>query len=166
MHSWQRTIRRGAIAAITAVAVLAACSSSTGTTGTTGGGTDTVSAARTQVVAKINQLRATSALPALTEWTAGETCANGEAAADAAANQAHSTFGNCGESAQNECPGWPALAQLSTGCVQTMWNEGPGSDFSLHGDYTNIASTTYTKVAVGITLTSSGTVWSVLNFSP
>ncbi len=163
MRYWRRAALDVATLTVITLAVLTACSSGTGTTGTTG--TDSLTTTRTQVVARINQLRADSSLPALTEWTAGETCANGEASADAAANQVHSTFGNCGESAQNECPAWTALAQLATGCVQTMWNEGPG-DFSTHGDYTNMASATYTRVAVGIALTSSGTVWSVLNFAP
>jgi uncharacterized protein YkwD len=156
----------GTILSIAALVSLAACGNGTGTIGTTGGTTDTLRTARTQVVAAINQFRATLSLPALAESTTTESCADTEAAADAAANTPHSTFTQCGESAQNECPDWPALAQLATGCVPAMWNEGPGTDYSTHGEYTNMVSTGYTKVAVGVTITSSGAVWSVVNFAP
>jgi hypothetical protein len=149
--------------ALTAAVMLAVgCDSSSSMT--TAPGADSVAVARTQAVAHINQLRATLALPALTEWTAGESCADGQAQADNAAGTTHSAFGTCGEFAQDECPDWPALSQVVAGCMQTFWNEGPGSDFTTHGDYTNMASTTYTKVAVGIYLTPSHTVWAVINF--
>jgi len=146
-----------------AVTLAAGCDSKGGTTTTPPA--DSLATTRTQAVARINQFRATLSLPALTEWSAGESCANGQAQADNAAGTTHSTFGTCGESAQNECPAWPALSQVVTGCLPAMWNEGPGSDFATHGDYTNMASTTYTKVAVGIYLTPSNTVWAAMNFA-
>jgi hypothetical protein len=90
---------------------------------------------------------------------------DGEAAKDAAAKKAHSTFGSCSESAQNECPGWPGSnATVLDGCLLSMWKEGPGADFQAHGHYINMASTTYTKVACGFHRLPDGSVWAIQNF--
>jgi hypothetical protein len=156
-------LRIASVAALTAAAMATAgCDGTNGTTAP--GSTDSVLTTRTQIVARINELRATLSLPALTEWSTGESCADGQAHTDATAGTPHSAFGVCGEFAQNECPTWPALSQIATGCLQAMWNEGPGSDFTTHGHYTTMTSTTYTKVAVGIYLTPSNAVWAVMNF--
>lgn len=147
-----------------AVGVATGCSSGSDSTGTTGA--DSVATARSQVVARINQLRATVSLPALTEWTAQAGCADTQAHTDAAANASHTAFGTCQEAAQNECPGWPAMSQIAATCVEQMWNEGPGADFNTHGHYINMTSTSYHKVAVGFYTTSTGTVWALMNFAP
>jgi len=49
-------------------------------------------------------------------------------------------------------------------CLQMMWAEGPGSDFSAHGHYLNMSSTNYTKVACGFYVTPQGTVWTLQDF--
>jgi hypothetical protein len=49
---------------------------------------DPVAVARTQTYDRINQLRASVALPPLTVWTGGEDCADGQALADYTADAA------------------------------------------------------------------------------
>jgi uncharacterized protein YkwD len=139
------------------------CSSDSGTSGTTGG--NQLTAARAAVVSQINQLRAAASLPALTEWTAEESCADGEAQTDAAADSSYKAFGSCGEAAENECQNYPSTSEVATGCAVQMWAEGPG-DFSTHGDYTNMSNTTYHKVAIGFATTSTGTYWAIMAFAP
>lgn len=119
----------------------------------------------------INQYRATLGLPAYKRWTAEETCANGEATNDQAhPSTPHWSFKQpggppCGESAQNECPGWPGPAStMIPQCLQMMWNEGPGADFSMHGHYINMSSTSYTQVACGFYTLPDGSVWAVQDF--
>jgi hypothetical protein len=78
---------------------------------------------------------------------------------------AHGAFGQCGEFAQNECPGWPAPAEkMITGCLKAMWDEGPGDFNSGHGHYINMSSTKYALVACGFYTTPSGDIWSVQDF--
>jgi hypothetical protein len=127
---------------------------------------DPVAVARTQTYDRINQLRASVALPPLTVWTGGEGCADGQALADYTADTPHSTFGQCGESAQNECPGWPAISQIPTDCLQAMWDEGPGSDPQTHGHYINLTNTSYHQVAVGFYVSPTNVVWATMNFAP
>ena len=87
-----------------------------------------------------------------------------EAASDGMTGTAHGAFGMCGEGAQNECPGWPGPpASMITGCLELMWNEGPGDDFATHGHYINMSNTGYTRVACGFAEANDG-VWSVQNF--
>ncbi|MFO0661228.1 MAG: hypothetical protein U0165_15555 [Polyangiaceae bacterium] len=50
------------------------------------------------------------------------------------------------------------------GCLQMMWDEGPGSDFSQHGHYINMSSTSYTMAACGFYTGSDGSTWAVQNF--
>ena len=152
--------------------VLAACSSSSDAStanGDGGGGTgagDTYAADRTLCVDTINQYRATIGLPAYTEWTDGESCADGEAKSDSSTGKAHGAFGTCNENAQDECPGWPGsdVATSLKGCLQQMWNEGPGTDFSTHGHYINMSSKQYSQVACGFFVTTDGSLWAVQNF--
>ena len=117
-------------------------------------------------VDKINQYRATLSLPALARVPAKEACADGQSKTDALANKAHSAFGQCSEFAQNECPGWPTsnMQQSLDGCLQMMWNEGPGADFNTHGHYINMSSTKYTKVFCGFYDMGNGKFWSVQDF--
>lgn len=160
---------------------LAACSSGddstsaaggdggTGGSGSDGQGTgpgDTNAANRKLCVDTINQYRATLSLPAYTEWNDGESCADGEAESDSKSGKAHGAFGTCKESAQDECPGWPGndIAGSIKGCLQQMWNEGPGSDFATHGHYINMSSSKYSQAACGFYVTTDGKLWAVQNF--
>ena len=119
---------------------------------------------RQQCVDQINAYRATLGLPPYARWKSGEACADDEARQDSETNQAHGAFGQCGEHAQNECPGWPSVEATVTGCLEMMWAEGPGEPFSEHGHYINMSSTQYTEVACGFYETPSGSVWAVQNF--
>lgn len=112
----------------------------------------------------INMYRGTLGLPPLARWFDAEVCSDGEAMMDGASGTPHGAFGQCGEFAQNECPGWPGPPEaMITGCLELMWNEGPGEDFNTHGHYINMSSTSYTKVACGFADGMNG-VWSVQNF--
>jgi hypothetical protein len=136
--------------------------------GGTGGGGSTGSSypeAAEKCVQLINEYRASIGLSAYQRWTDGEACADDEARKDAEMNQPHGSFGSCGESAQNTCPGWSGTpASIIGPCLQAMWDEGPGSDFSTHGHYINMSSTIYTRVACGFYVTPGGRVWTVQDF--
>lgn len=74
--------------------------------------------------------------------------------------RAHGAFGQCGELAQNECPGWAGPpADMIGDCLQLMWDEGPGG-----GHYDNMASEGYSEAACGFYQLSDGDVWAVQNF--
>lgn len=113
----------------------------------------------------INMYRATLGLAPYARWTAEETCGNAQAQSDSQTGTAHGAFGMCTESAQNECPGWPAPPEtMIIGCLQAMWNEGPGADFATHGHYINMSSTQYRQAACGFYTTPAGRIWSVQDF--
>ncbi len=113
----------------------------------------------------INKYRATLNLPPYARWTENETCTDGQAQADAAADTAHSAFGMCGEWAQNECPGWPGPPDgMIDQCLAQMWAEGPGDFNSGHGHYINMSSTQYTKVSCGFYVLADGSVWATQDF--
>lgn len=113
----------------------------------------------------INMYRATLDLPPYERWLETESCSDDEARSDSMTGQAHGAFGQCGERAQNECPGWPGPPlQMIDSCLELMWAEGPGEDFNAHGHYINMSSTQYTKVACGFHETEDGSVWAVQNF--
>ena len=121
----------------------------------------------------INAYRATLSLPPLTRWCGNASCEDGQCSADDAANTAHSAFGKCGEFGQCECPGWGGdpLSSID-GCLQSMWNEGPGpsgcsSDpncFEMHGHYLIMSSTSYSTVECGFNTDSSGGWWGVQDY--
>lgn len=116
-------------------------------------------------VDRINQFRwLCQCLPPLERWTDAETCTDSQSGADQSTGGAHQNFGMCNENAQNTCPDWPSEDQVINGCLQMMWDEGPGEPFSAHGHYINMSSTSYTKVACG-RASASGGVWSNQNFS-
>jgi hypothetical protein len=122
-------------------------------------------AATEDCVDAINKDRATLGLPAYTRWTVEESCVDGQAAADAASGTPHSAFGQCTEHAQDECPGWPGPPEQMIGqCLAAMWAEGPGTDFSKHGHYINMSSTSYTQVACGFHVLGDGSVWATQDF--
>lgn len=119
-------------------------------------------------VARINQLRwHCQCLPPLKRWKGGEKCASKHAKHDSKRG-IHAGFndGICEPKgwAQNECPGWPSTADVIDGCLQAMWDEGPGKRFSKHGHYINMSSARYEQVACSFAKGPGGEVWSVQNF--
>jgi hypothetical protein len=136
--------------------------SADGDASTGDGGDDSV---QQLCVDTINMYRGTLGLPAYERWVDAEVCSDGEAESDSQTMQPHGAFGSCGESAQNECPGWPAPPEgMIESCLAAMWAEGPGEDFQAHGHYINMSSTSYSRVACGFFTTGSGDVWAVQNF--
>ena len=119
-------------------------------------------------VARINQLRwKCQCLPPLRRWNGGEKCANQHAKYDAKRG-IHAGFDDeiCKPQglAQNECPAWPSTKRVVNGCLQAMWDEGPGKRFSKHGHYINMSKPEYEAVACGFAKTPDGEIWSVQNF--
>jgi hypothetical protein len=120
-------------------------------------------------VNRINQFRCECQhLPPLGRWTDGEACADQMAAYDSQhPGMPHAAFraGVCsGGNAQNECPAWPSVDATISGCLQQMWDEGPG-DFNMgHGHYINMSNTSYTHVACGFATDAMGGVYAVQNF--
>jgi hypothetical protein len=119
-------------------------------------------------VARINQLRwKCQCLPPLGRWKGGEACANKHAKHDSKQGM-HAGFngGICKPKgmAQNECPAWPSKSAVIEGCLQAMWDEGPGKRFSKHGHYLNMSNPRYEHVACGFAKSADGEVWSVQNF--
>ena len=144
-------------------------------------GTSQDSAAAAQVLALINQARASAGLPALTILAGLET-----------SSSAHNMTmaGGCGLS--HQCPGEPALgdretaagvhwtaagenigeggpvadtsaaiAQMAVGLTQSMLDEKPPND----GHRQNILSSTFTHIGIAVYRDSSGTVWLTQDFS-
>lgn len=117
-------------------------------------------------VDRINQFRwECQCLPPLQRWTDGEACTDQQSADDQATNSAHGNFGACGENAQNSCPNWGSETDVVNGCLQAMWDEGPGEPFEEHGHYINMSNLGYTKVACGFSTSAEG-VWANQNFAP
>lgn len=119
-------------------------------------------------VARINQFRwECQCMPPLARWTEAESCADQHAEYDSTRSP-HSGFrdGICsmGGFGQNECPGWPSVDSTISGCLQAMWDEGPGEPFSEHGHYLNMTNTSFSMVACGFYTTPGGDVWAVQNF--
>jgi len=119
-------------------------------------------------VARINQLRwSCQCLPPLQRWKDGEKCAGKQAKHDSKRG-IHAAFNDdvCKPKgrAQNECPGWPSTPEVIHGCLQAMWDEGPGKRFSKHGHYLNMSNAEYEQVACGFAKSSDGQIWSVQNF--
>jgi len=131
---------------------------------------------------KINELRATKGLGPYARWTDGESCADQQAAADEASGNPHGSFGDCGESAQNECLGGGA-ANIES-CLDMMWAEKdqagcagcdacagaytpdcPDCDFygdqtgQQCGHYVNMRAEYFTMAACGFS-----TSWATINF--
>lgn len=120
-------------------------------------------------VDRINQLRwECQCLPPLGRWTGGEACAEEHAQYDSERNEAHAGFSadicDSGGWAQNECPGWGSIERTVSGCLQAMWDEGPGPWGPEHGHYINMTNPDYSMVACGFHTTGEGRVWAVQNF--
>lgn len=118
-------------------------------------------------VDRINQLRwECQCLGPLARWTDGEACADAMAEHDHDANRAHGASGAnmCDWGfGQNECPGWGDTEQCIEGCLQMMWDEGPGSFFGGSGHYINMTTSNHSQVACGFHEGNNG-AWSVQNF--
>ena len=111
--------------------------------------------------------RATLYFAPVTRCIAEEACTDGVAKSDSASGTAHGAFGACKESAQDECPGWPSVASIAGGsssCLDQMWAEGPGADYSMHGHYINMSNPKYKMVACGYTTTATGKIWAAQDF--
>ncbi len=145
------------------VAALCGCDDSGESWSPDGDSSDPLNAWRQACVNRINDYRSGIGLPAYARWTDAEYCSDSEAQSDSETDDPHGAFGQCGESAQNECPGWPSYQDIIDGCLQMMWDEGPG-DFAGHGHYLNMSSTSYTRASCGFYETADGSVWSVQNF--
>lgn len=131
---------------------------------TTGDPVDPWESARQRCVDEINMYRGTLGLPPYQRWDAAEVCVDEEALLDGQANQPHGSFGMCGESAQNECPGYGGpVEDALVGCLAQMWAEGPGEDFNKHGHYINMSSQQYTRVACGFAEVD-GSLWMAQDF--
>lgn len=131
--------------------------------GGSGGSGDPMDALRDACVARINAFRATEGKAPYERWREAEACSDQQSQADSTSG-AHANFGDCGEWAQNTCPGWGSTDQVIQGCLQAMWDEGPGEPFSEHGHYINMSSTQYTKVACGFFQMPNGEIWANQNF--
>lgn len=122
-------------------------------------------------VRRINQFRCECQhLPPLARWTEGEACADMMAEYDHEhPGEAHAAFraGICSPrgSGQNECPGWPSVDATISGCLQQMWDEGPGDFYGPppHGHYINMSSTSFSRVACGFYQGTRG-VYALQNF--
>ena len=132
--------------------------------GSGGSSADPFDQARQRCLERINQFRATEGKPPYERWSAIESCTDGEARKDSMSGKAHDAFPECGEAAQNECPGYKSLDDTLGRCLDQMWAEGPGADFQKHGHYLNMSSTRHSRVACGFYQTPSGSVWAIQNF--
>ena len=131
----------------------------------TGGRGQELDAASAACVERINGFRATLSLEPLDRWAGAESCADGQAETDSQhPEEAHYSFQECDEYAQNECPGWASYDDIVQGCLLAMWDEGPGEPYEDHGHYINMSNTAYTEVACGFYTTPDGYVWSVQDF--
>jgi|GEM_PF-1935350 len=109
----------------------------------------------------INAYRASIGRSALTLKNDATTnsCVDKQSADDGAIGAAHRNFGKCGESAQNECPGWGGeTGTAQNGCLKMMWGEGPGG-----GHYENMANAAYRQVSCGYAQVG-GKLWMIQNF--
>jgi hypothetical protein len=157
--------------------------SAQGGSGNGGNPGDPLNAQRQACVDKINELRATKGLAPYDRWTAAESCADQQATSDEQSGNAHGSFGDCGESAQNECLGGGGDI---AGCLDSMWDEKnqngcsgcdacadgynpdcPNCDFygdstgDVCGHYVNMSAKYLSRVACGF---SSAGGWATIDF--
>ena len=152
-------MRKISVIVMVSLLFVASCGSSSTTGGDAGGGSSSNPTAAQDCVDRINAFRATIGLAALSRWTDGEACADGEAQSDSETGTPHDAFGQCDEFAQNECPDYDSTDRILEVCLQLMWDEGPGG-----GHYDNMTNVGYTEVACGFHQMASGLWWSVQNF--
>lgn len=159
-----------------------------GGSGGNGGGSDPHEASHVACVDKINALRSTKGLPALTRWKEAEACVDQQASEDAMTGTAHGAWSSgkydCNGKGQNECPGWGEDGIES--CLDSMWGEKdqagcagcdacadaynpecPGCDFygqatgDTCGHYVNMSAKYVTRVACGFSAEGG---WDAINF--
>lgn len=136
----------------------ASSSSSSSSGGTSSGGG--AGGLASLCVDTINELRAQDGLAPLARWPEIEGCSDTQAKSDAETNKPHGAFQRCGESGQNECPGWKGGAETAiVQCLKAMWAQGPGE-----GHHDLMASKQWKRVACGFHVTAQGATWSVQNF--
>lgn len=138
----------------------------------TGGSTDPFETARINCVNLINQYRAKVGAPALQRNKARESCADAQAKADAAHNQAHWAYMNLSPNCvvypptdrQNECPAWYGPAETGIqSCLSKMYAEGySGSSLGNHHDVMIYSG--YKSVSCGYYVVNSNNVWMVQNY--
>ena len=132
----------------------------------TGVSADPFERARQLCVTRTNDYRARANVGPVTRRPDREGCGDGEARSDSVTRTAHGAFGQCGERAQNECPGWSGAPEdVVERCLAMMFAEGPGSG-PAHGHYTNMTERSFRGVACGLFATPSGELWIVQNFYP
>jgi hypothetical protein len=163
-----------------AAASLGACSSESDDGGGGAPATDSHGAYHQICIDKINALRATKGLAPYARWLEAESCVDQQSTADEQAGDPHGTFGQCGESSQNECIG-SGMAGIE-GCLDMMWAEkdeagcsgcdacADGYDESCPdcdfygvpcGHYVNMSARYYTRAACGF---SSLGGWATIDF--
>ena len=112
----------------------------------------------------MNDYRARVGVGPMSQRTDKESCADNQARSDARSRTAHGAFGQCRESAQNECPAWSgSLDVVVERCLAMMFAEGPGSGPE-HGHYVNMTDREYRSAACGIFSGSDGEIWMVHDF--
>jgi hypothetical protein len=127
-------------------------------------GNDPYADARTRCVNRTNQLRAGIRLAPIPRLASAEPCVDGQAKSDAESGDPHGSFDACLDQVewkgvgQNECPDYDSLEETLTGCLDSMWAEGPGG-----GHYDNMAGDS-TDTACGFYTTPQGKVWLVQDF--
>ena len=140
--------------------------SSTGGSSSAGGSSsDPYASARALCLQLTNEYRATVSAAALTMNASKDSCVDGQAKSDSVTGTAHDAFGDCKESAQNECPGWDGTPEsVVTKCLAQMFAEGPGADYNAHGHYINMTKTSYTQLTCGFYTTSDNKIWLIQNY--
>ncbi len=160
-----QAFRPSTIVVLVLAGALGACSSSSSSGDGSDSGATVSDTVQDLCVATVNSYRATLGLAALTRWKDNETCANNQAKSDSESGTAHGAFSTCPNMAQDECPGWGGTSEsVVKDCLQMMWAEGPGTDYSKHGHYINMSSSKYTQVSCGFYQTPSGKWWAVQDF--
>ncbi len=119
---------------------------------------------RVECTDKINSFRISEGKTALKRWKAKELCTDRSARKEFEEAGVHISFQDCGELAQNLCPGYESFDHIVNGCIPQMWDEGPGEPYSKHGHYINMSNIKYTKVACGFYTDLEGKVWHIQNF--
>jgi hypothetical protein len=125
---------------------------------------DRYAAARKVCLDESNAYRARLGLPPLVARPDKAACSDTDARGDATAGTVHGGSGQCGLSAQNECPGWPGPADgMVKDCLKSMFDEGPGEPYSAHGHFINMTNKSYRGLECGF-YEAGGKVWLVQNY--
>jgi hypothetical protein len=125
---------------------------------------DNFAALRARCLQRTNEFRARASVLALGSRTDQSTCTDAQAGRDAASQKPHGAFGQCGENAQNECPGFKGSPEAVVDrCLQMMFDEGPGQGPE-HGHYVNMTNPNYRNLACGFHFMPDGSVWLIQNY--